>query len=265
MRNLLLTVCVFGLVLFSNTSNYAQNSSQLEGTWKLVKTKWGDMKEHKTPEREIYKIFTEEHFFFVYYNDKEFAGAGGGTYNADARTFTETLAYYSWDSTAVGTQQTFNWTLDGKTLHQTGLIKGTDKYNDYVIDEYYERVEDAPNKNENSLAGVWQIEKGTYGESTQTAEESRWRINKVFTDKFWYATFYDPKNGAFNGMGFGTYILKGKQYIETLNTYSWDNSAAGKTYTFTMDIQPKKLIQRGEINSDKYEDYTIIEYFKRVE
>lgn len=246
------------------TLSYAQENTPLQGTWKLVKSKWGKMKKLQTPTQSIYKIFTKKHFYFIYYDNEEFSGAGGGTYTIDEQTFTETLDYFSWDSTATKTNQTYNWTIEGNILHQSGFIKGTDEYDDYIIEEYYEKVEEDASLNE-SLTGVWQIEKGTYGDETNTAEENRWTIRKIFTPTFWYAAFYDARSGSFNGIGFGTYKLKQNQYIETLSAYSWDQSAVGKTYTFTMDIQPETLIQSGMINSDKYKDYKIEEYFKRVE
>jgi hypothetical protein len=90
-------------------------------------------------------------------------------------------------------------------------------------------------------------------------------VRKVFTPKFWYSTFYDAATGALDGVGFGTYQLTGNKYEETINAFSWDQSAVGKTYTFTVDIRPKKLLQQGKINTDNYKDYKIEEHFKRVE
>jgi hypothetical protein len=118
-------------------------SHSLEGTWKMTKAKWNKTGEPKAVKRDIYKIFTAGHYFFVYYDDEKYSGAGGGSYVAGQNDFTETVAYFSWDSTAAHTQQTFQWTLDGDVLHQTGMIKGTDQYDDYLIEEYYERVEAA--------------------------------------------------------------------------------------------------------------------------
>lgn len=244
----------------------AQNDSPnpLKGTWKLVNSQWGKMKKLKKPKREIYKIFTDKHFFFIYYSDKKFSGAGGGTYSYTADSFTEKLDYYSWDSTAVGSPQTFDWTITNNQLNQKGKIENTDKYDDYVINEYYERVEEG-NWGDAPLAGVWEVTKATYGDETQTAEETASRVLKIFTPKHWYGIFYDKLTGTFKGVGFGTYKLKGDQYYETLNAYSWDQSAVGETYHFTMTIAPTTLIQKGKINSDKYKNYTIREEFKKVD
>lgn len=258
--SLLMVLALPCLVLAQNNSPHP-----LEGTWKLIKGKWGTMEEPVVQTRDIYKIFTNGHYFHVYYNAEKFSGAGGGTYTADDKTFTEIVTYFSWDSTIVGKTQVFNWTIEGNQLVQSGLINDGEKYNNYVVEEYWERVEDAISASKSPIAGVWQIEQSTYGNTTKKAEESRWRVNKIFTNKFWYAAFYDPKTGGFNGVGFGTYLLEGDQYTETLSAYSWDQSAVGKTFTFTMEIQPKTLVQKGKINSDKYKDYTIVEYFKRME
>jgi hypothetical protein len=223
------------------------------------------MKKHEVQEREIYKIITGEHFFFLYYDDKKVSGAGGGTYSVDNNTFTETLNYYSWDSTAVGTQQTFNWTIEGNVLHQTGLIKGTNNYDDYVIDEYYERVEEDFTESTHPLVGVWEVEKSTYGTSTKTAEESKWIVQKVFTPRFWYVAYRNRSTGSYNGVGFGTYTLEGDQYVETIAAYSWDQSAVGKTHTFTMELGADRLVQRGKIDTEEYKHYVIVERFRRIE
>ncbi|MEM6321145.1 MAG: hypothetical protein AAF960_26015 [Bacteroidota bacterium] len=256
-------VTLFSLLGCMTTIGFTQNTTPIQGTWKLVKYKWGDMKNHQIPQKTIYKIYTKEHFAFVRFDENKFSGAGGGSYMVNAETFTETLAYYSEDSTATGTAQRFNYTIGGNVLHQTGFIKGTDQYDDYVIDEYYERIE-APEQT-NGLVGLWQIEKATYGNSTKTADESRWTIQKCFTPSHWYVAYYDAENGGFNGAGFGTYELQGNQYFETIQTYSWDSTAIGQTVQFTMDMTPSTLVQKGFLNTAEYQDYRIEEYFKRVE
>ncbi|MEM9885090.1 MAG: hypothetical protein AAF849_04295 [Bacteroidota bacterium] len=258
--SLLMVLALPCLLLAQNTAVHP-----LEGTWKMTTAKWGKMKEHKQTKRDIYKIFTKDKYFFIYYNDQKFSGAGGGDYTVEGNTFKSTNAYYSWDSTAVGKTQTFNWVIEGNTLHQFGLIKGADKYDNYVIDEYYERVEDGIGQNEHPLVGVWQVEEATYGNETTSAANSRWQVNKIFTDKFWYITYFDPKTGGFNGAGFGTYALKDNEYHETIEAFSWDQTAVGQTNTFSMKIEPETLVQKGEINTDEYQNYTIIERFKRIE
>ncbi|MEL6676279.1 MAG: hypothetical protein AAFR61_28995 [Bacteroidota bacterium] len=256
------------LLLAFPTLLSAQTSSPhpLEGTWKMFRAQWGSSSEApKETKQEIYKVFGQRHNFFIYYSEDKFSGAGGGTYTVEEGAFTETLSFFSWDSTAVGTAQTFEWTIQGDTLRQYGKLKGTDDYEDYVIDEYYVRVEGPMSTSKSPVAGIWQIEQATYGETTRSAEEGPWKINKLFTDSFWMGAFYDPKTGAFNGVGFGTYELEGNQYKETIKAYSWDQTMVGTQPVFTMEVKPEKLIQKGEINSEKYQNYKIEEYFRRVE
>jgi len=241
------------------------DSHSLEGTWKLTKAKWGDMENHKVPEREIYKIFTTDHFFFVYYDNEKFSGAGGGTYVANNNTFTETLAYYSWDSTAVGTQQTFTWTLDGNTLHQEGLIKGADQYDNYVIDEYYEKVENGISQTKtNPLLGVWLYKDGE-GDTADYRTANNIKSYKVITPQFFYIAFIDKDTGAFDGAGFGTYTYDNGKYSETIKAFSFDPSAVGKTFHFDIEAQPDQFLQIGELDTDNYEDFSVRERYVRVE
>ncbi|MEM9528308.1 MAG: hypothetical protein AAGA31_16970 [Bacteroidota bacterium] len=237
----------------------------LEGTWKLTRAKWGNMKEYKDTEREIYKIFIADRFYFLYFDGAAFSGAGGGSYRAGKDTFTETIDYFSWDSTAVGTQQQFSWTIEGDVLHQTGLIADADQYDAYVIDEYYVRVEPAARTQKTPLAGVWRVENATYGDQTVTADDNRWTIHKIFTPQYWYGAFFNAETAEFYGVGFGQYVLRGLEYEETILAWSWDQSAVGDTNLFEMEVKPTELIQRGEINSDKYQHYKIVEHFSRLE
>ena len=240
-------------------------SPKLEGTWKLVKTKWGDMKEHKVPRREIYKIFTKEHFFFIYIDGKQVSGAGGGTYVSTDSSFTESLQYYSWDHSAVGTKQQFNYTTDGNQLHQTGMIKNTDKYDNYVIDEYFEKVEEGISAHKaHPLAGVWKYTNGD-GNTSAYIRDHNLRAMKVFTSKYWYAVFTEKESGEYHGVGFGKYELDNRAYTEHIEAFSFDSTAVGQTYTFTLEQQPNQLTQTGMINTDQYQNFTVEENYQRIE
>lgn len=276
MKKLLYTIlailCIISLAAFNYSSNKTTSINQtessyspLEGTWKLVKTKWGNMKAHETPKREIYKIFAKEHFFFIYYDSTNVSGAGGGTYISTEDSFTETLSYYSWDHSASGTQQTFNYTIQGDQLHQFGKIQNTDKYNDYVIDEFYERVEPGISSNAaNQLLGVWEYTTGT-GNTSEYIAENNIKALKVITPKHWHVIFTSQSNGEYHGVGFGTYSLDGNNYSERINAFSFDSTAVGKTFDFTIELNDDQWTQTGKINSDKYQNFTVKEVFKRVE
>ncbi len=53
----------------------------------------------------------------------------------------EQLEYFSFDPSAAGTRQTFSFNLlDGDMLYQSGKLN-IEKYPDYDIQEFYQRVE----------------------------------------------------------------------------------------------------------------------------
>lgn len=246
--------------------NIAESApSKLEGTWKLVKTKWGAMKEHKIPKREIYKIFTKKHFFFIYMDGKQVSGAGGGTYVSTDSSFTESLQYYSWDHSAAGTQQEFNYKIDGNQLHQTGMIKNTDKYDNYIIDEFFERVEMGISVDQTSgIAGVWQYTNGN-GNTSEYIRDSSLNVLKIFTPKHWHSIFTEKVSGKYHGVGFGQYELKNNIYTEHIAAFSFDSTAVGQTYQFTLEQQADQLTQTGMINTDQYQNFTVEENFQRIE
>lgn len=247
------------------SSAQSETTTPLEGTWYLTKAKWDDDAEHKTPEQNVYKIYTDRHFFFLYYNDTELLGAGGGTYKVDNNTFTEKLTYFSWDSTAIGTSQTYDWTLTGNTFHQSGLIKGAESYEDYVIDEYYERVEEDFTANPaTDLVGVWLYKDGK-GDTADYRTRNNIKTYKVITSKYFYFVFIDQDIATFDGAGFGTYTYNNGKYSETILAFSFDPSAVGKTFDFEMEITDNQFIQKGKMDTDEYENFSVRERYVRVE
>ena len=238
--------------------------ASLQGTWKLQKARWGDMDTLEEQTTDIYKIFTKDRFFFIYFDDEKVSGAGGGTFVATDSTFTETLSYYSWDSTAAGTNQTFNYTIEANQLHQFGKINDTEKYNDYIIDEYYVRVEDGLDASQSGIQGVWEYSDGT-GNTSEYLIENKVKSWKIITPKYFHTIFTYEDSGAYHGTGFGTYTLEGNKYVETISAFSFDQSAVVQAYDFTVEIQEDAFTQSGKINSDQYKNYTVEDNYKRIE
>jgi hypothetical protein len=94
------------------------------------------------------------------------------------------------------------------------------------------------------------------------------KVAKIFADGYWMVFFYDDKrqgNKLFNGAGGGTYsLLKNGKYNESLDYYSWDSTAVGKTYSFDYKVNTKAFKQYGFIDSEKYQHYAINEKFDRI-
>lgn len=242
-------------------------AAPLQGTWKLLASKWNaDTKQFA--DNTVYKIYTRSRFAFVYFNpaDHSFTGAGGGSYAVDGNQFTERLEYFSFDTTAVGSTQTFHFEIKDGIFHQSGTLN-TEKYPGYQIHEFYQRIEPGIGalKDKHPLAGVWNIEEASYGGSKQDIAARYGKAVKIITPGYFYGAFFNPETGYFNGVTFGTWEATGDQYTETIEAYSWDKSAVGKTYTFNWKVEGGKFYQTGKINSDRYTNYEIVEVSGRAE
>jgi len=250
----------------TTTDTYKPNP--LEGTWKLLASGWNaDTK--KFADKAIFKIYTRDRYATVIFDAStgEFAGAGGGTYTVKGNQFTEQLEYFSFDPAAAGTQQTFSFNiLDGDMLHQSGKLN-TEKYPDYDIQEFYQRVEPgmSDSKKHHPLVGVWNIEEATYGDNRPDIKEKYGKVIKIITPEYFYGAFFNPETQYFNGVTFGTWVAEGEQYTETILTYSWDNSIVREPQSFTWKVENDRFYQTGFIDSDKYKNYRIEEVSSRME
>ena len=252
----------------SEAAQAEQNSNPLEGTWKLLAAKWNaDTKQFA--DNTVYKIFTGNRFATIFYHQENntFTGGGGGTYAIDGEQFTEHLEYFSFDTTAVGSSQTFSFEISDGILHQSGTLK-TEKYPNYQIHEFYERVEPGASSLEDRhpLVGVWNIEEASYGGEKSDITAEYGKVIKIFTPGHFYGVFFNPETGYFNGIAFGAWKPENdEEYTEVLKSYTWDNSAVGNVMTFNWRVEDDKFYQTGKINTDKYKDYEILEVSSRLE
>lgn len=115
-----------------------------------------------------------------------------------------------------------------------------------------------------AITGSWQIVRAQYGDEPMK-EINDTMIIKSFTGTRWSAAFFDPSKKTFEGAGGGTYQLKGNQYTEKLEYYSWDAEAVGKTFVFSMSIENGMLHQRGTIVYKGNKNYVIDEWYKRID
>jgi len=126
----------------TSTSIFNHTEDNIKGTWKCIRSRYGNSEMKDRSNEDVFKIFTATRWSSAFYNKKEkkFDGAGGGTYTLKGELYIENVEYYSWDAATVG--KTFNFTLklENGMLHQTGTIeyKGDPKY---VIEEWYQRVD----------------------------------------------------------------------------------------------------------------------------
>ncbi|MCB9042106.1 MAG: hypothetical protein H6557_36275 [Lewinellaceae bacterium] len=243
------------------------STDQLQGTWKLLAAKWNaDTKQYA--DNVMYKIYTQHRFATIFFDPvtNAFSGGGGGTYTVTGNQVTEHIEYFSFDTTAVGSAQTFHFNIKDGIFHQSGTLN-TQKYPNYQIHEFYERAEPGIGtlREKHPLAGVWNIEEASYGGKKSDLAARYGKVIKIITPTYFYGVFFNPETGYFNGITFGTWKTEGDQYTETIKAYSWDASAVGKTYSFNWKVEGNKFYQTGRINSDRYKDYEIREVSNRME
>ena len=104
----------------------------LEGAWLITGRQRGDEMSSITPgDRKTMKILSGTRFQWIAYNTatKQFMGTGGGSYTTKNGKYTETIEFFSRDSSRVGMALGFNYELkDGQWHHSGKSSKGTPIY-----------------------------------------------------------------------------------------------------------------------------------------
>ncbi len=121
---LLIAGCLLAFLLTSGTTPLDNNSSQLKGSWTLIKYKYGTETDlSDVPKIITYvKNITDTHFSWASYGeDGNIIAAGGGTYTVNGQIYTENIEYFhplgsnlpgssvDWDYTISGN----DWTISG--------------------------------------------------------------------------------------------------------------------------------------------------------
>ena len=268
--NHLITSLLF-ILLFLSICLFGQNKS-ITGVWEVTASSWtSDTKEFA--DCKMVKFITPSRWASIFYrpDNGEVAGSVGGTYTYDGLNYVETIEYFTFDSSAVGTQQYFTLKLnDDGLMVQEGNIQ-TERF-DMTYHAYYKKVDNLHDQraDQNFITGTWEMEKATWGENTRDEAflTSRYgRIIKLITPKYFYVAYFDTNKKAVGGVVFGTMSIDQDSFDEQLLSWSWDPTSIGSkaVYNWSVDNQGK-LRQFGKLaESDQYKDYRIDEYYSRIE
>lgn len=115
------------LAINGETQNWQRiddSSAPLAGVWRIT-SRMQDGKLtpiHQTGSRQTYKILTGTRFQWAAIDPdkKEFSGTGGGTYTFKNGTYTETIEFFSRDSSRVDASLTFDGKLEKGEWHHSG-------------------------------------------------------------------------------------------------------------------------------------------------
>lgn len=111
----------------------------LTGTWRITgRENNGTIEPMRAGPRKTLKILSGNRFQWAAINTetREFFGTGGGTYTFENGKYTETIGFFSRDSTRVGMSLSFNGKVDGKQWHHSGKSSKGDP-----ISEIWSRIE----------------------------------------------------------------------------------------------------------------------------
>ena len=243
--------------------------NNLEGTWRLLAAKWGEIEMEEEKEIAI-KIFTQNRFAVIRYSEEqnEFIGASGGSYIQLGEEFTEYSEYNTWDASLVGKPQKFSFEFDDDLLYQKGFIKGEIEP-EHRLEEVYERLEPGSSliHDKHPIVGVWKLNEWANGDRVAPEPLPDHELAyKIITPKYFYVVRYNNKTGQTFGVSVGKHQITTDYYIETIDFYTYDPSNNGKQYTFNYQFIDNSFIQSGIIDSDGgYMNYKIEEYYSRVQ
>ncbi len=115
------------------------------------------------------------------------------------------------------------------------------------------------------LKGAWKAIRSQYGKEPMVTLTENEISHKLFTGTRWAAVSFDKSTNKITGTAGGTYTIKGSDYVETVEYYSWDSDVVGKTFKFKMTIENGMLHQKGFMEWKGDPAYTIDEFYSRVD
>ena len=105
----------------------------LAGNWRISgRLEGGNMNPIPKRDRKTLKLLTGTRFQWMAINPvtKEFFGTGGGTYTFENGKYTETIEFFSRDSTRVGASLQFDGRVEADTWHHSGKSSKGDELNE---------------------------------------------------------------------------------------------------------------------------------------
>ncbi len=209
-------------------------AQDLRGAWKLIS------QNGKPFSDECIKIYSEGFFMFAVHDASgKFVKAGGGNYTIDNKKYTETLDFFTTDSTRVRQPVAYSFSQKKDELIIEASMHGT------VLKETWKKVDASAT----SLNGAWRFgarvdDEGVAGQ--RRGGESPRQTMKILSGKYfqWAAFNYETKQ--FMGTGGGTYALTENQYTETIQFFSRDNSRAGMSLTFDFRLDGSDWYHKGK-------------------
>lgn len=234
----------------------------LAGSWQLVKYKtqgasnWSEYGD---------SILYEKHLidnFFVWFKydtrNNDLLGMGGGTYSFKNNQYVENiLFFYPPGSSELGQSIPFDMKMkNGKWYHsgyskvleinaETGAIEVTDSTR---IDEQWQRVEHAPNRNR-TLVGLWDLEAYRTKRSGSYIEYPEYVCYmKLITPTHFTWVYFNREQDEIYAAGSGNYVFYDNRYSENIKMiYPKNDWEVGSTFSFETRLKNNKWEHLGSL------------------
>lgn len=211
---------LFILFLFLGNAAMSQN---IEGAWKLT------LQNGKAVNNRVYiKIIQDGYFAFAASTSDSghFVSAGGGNYQMQGGTYTETLDFYTNRPEAIGKPTEYVCTVVGATMTISASMHGIQ------LEEVWQRISNT----QDELTGNWVIT-GRKRDSTltRTVPGAR-RTIKILSGGHFQWVAFNSDTREFMGTGGGTYTAQNGHYVERIAFFSRDNKRVGATLPFQFRI-----------------------------
>jgi hypothetical protein len=223
-----LIVMVIAAFSYTNTinpenttkANQIEQSINFQGAWQLVSSNG------EAVANNVVRIYSKE--FFAYSesskSDGAFISAGGGYYDLSDGKYTETMGFYTPDSSKVTKSYTYTIRSVGDKLTIIGEMDGK------AINDVYELIDNSSTV----LTGNWRMlgrpnDQGVLENRRPVA--ARVTVKILSGTRFQWAAI-NTENGGFFGSGGGTYTAVDGKYTENILFFSRDNSRVGMSLVF---------------------------------
>jgi hypothetical protein len=208
--------------------------AQLQGAWKLV-----EQNGRAISGLETIKLYGDTYFMFAEYTtDGKFKKAGGGAYTL-IKDYTETMDFFTFDSTQVGKTVVYTFKLkDNRIMIEAPM-------HDTVLKETWERIDNLTTP----LTGVWRFG-ARLDENDKEVDKRRGpgprQTIKLLSGRYFQWVAFNTQTKEFLGTGGGEYVLNGDNYAEKLRFFSRDDSRVGKELIFSFKTNDNDWFHKGK-------------------
>lgn len=199
------------------------SGQNLNGAWKLI-----SQNGKPVTEQEFIKIYQDEYFAFGVKNlaDNSFIGAGGGPFKYEGGKYSETLDFFTFIPSQVGTTTPFKIEWNGNRV-----TLSADTANGMLV-ETWERLSDS----KDDLTGNWVITGRKRDDQISRSTPGARRTIKILSGGRFQWVAFNSETKEFSGTGGGTYTAVNGKYTENITFFSRDNSRVGASLGFDFKV-----------------------------